>query len=86
MIRIRFSVRSVQTNSDGPNIIIYCQNFMLVYDIFTLNQFLNMATLIKLTIRTYNDQLDDFGITIHECMCLNSRNSSVLGKSRRLNS
>lgn len=85
MIRIRFSVRSIQTNSDGPNIIIYCHNFMLGYDISSLNQFLNMATLIKLTIRTYNDPLDDFGITIHERMCF-SRNSSVLGKSRRLNS
>lgn len=84
MIRIRFIVRSIQTNSDGPNSI-YCHNFMLGNDISTLNQFLNMATLIKLTIRTYNVPLDEFGVTIHERMCF-SRNSSVLGKSRRLNS
>lgn len=70
MIRIRFDVRSVQTNADGPNIIIYCHNFIQGYDIstFRLNQFLNMATLIRLTINTYNDHLD-FGITIHERMC-----------------
>lgn len=82
---IRIHVKSVQTNSVGPNIIIYCHNFIQGYDISTLNQFLNMATLIRLTICTYNDHLDDFGITIHEGMCF-SHNSSVFSTSRRLHS
>lgn len=82
---IRIHVKSVQTNSVGPNIIIYCYNFIPGYNISTLNQFLNMARLIRLTIRTYNDHLDDFGITIHERMCF-LRNSSVFDTSRRLHS
>lgn len=85
MIRIRFSVRSIHTILDGPNVIIYCHNFILGYDISTLNQYLNMPSLIRLTIRTYIDHFDDFGIKIHERMCF-SHNSSVFGTSRRMNS
>lgn len=59
--------------------------FVWVFFATNLLSVLEFHIMVVSYLLTYNDHLDDFGITIHERMCF-SRNSSVFGTSRRLNS